>query len=78
MDAATKATGPAVAELAPVGVSEPPSLRDVLEPLLSVPDTEQKYGCRALLRSLEQLECVQQRLMNRSSPDTETIADQDR
>lgn len=70
--------GLAVAEEAPAGAVAAPTLREVLEPLLSISQNERKFGCRALLKCLEQLENVEHQLLHRKAPEEEALADQDK
>jgi hypothetical protein len=58
-------------------VAHPPTLRNVLEPLLAIPDKDRSFAARELLACLSHLEGVQQQLKIRKAPELETLADQE-
>lgn len=58
--------------------SSPPTLRDVLTPLETVPESDRKFGCRMLLQCRDLLEACQSMLRNRKSVKDETLADQNK
>lgn len=60
------------------GVAGPPTLRDVLQPLLEISEQQRPFAARQLLACLSHMEHTQQQLRNRKAPETETLADQDR
>jgi len=57
---------------------DPPTLRDVLSPLLEIQEQATPFAARHLLACLKQMEFTQQQLRNREAADEETLADQDR
>jgi hypothetical protein len=58
-------------------VARPPTLRDVLEPLTSIPEQDRSFAARELLACLSHLEGVQQQLRSRKAPEEEKLADQE-
>lgn len=56
----------------------PPTLRDVLAPLLEIDAQQRSFAARQLVACLGHLEETQQLLKNRKAPDVESLEDQDR
>jgi hypothetical protein len=56
----------------------PPTLRDVLAPLLDIDAHQRSFSARQLVACLGHLEETQQLLKNRKAPDVESLEDQDR